>query len=49
MHLTLPGQHKPEWGGQYGRNFHLDTEQFFKKGYSALAKEITESELFNFK
>ncbi len=27
----------------------LDTEQFFEKGYSALAKEITESELFNFK
>ena len=26
----------------------LDTEQFFKKGYTELAKEITESELFNF-
>ena len=21
IHLTLPGQHKPEWGGQYGPNF----------------------------
>ena len=28
--------------------FSLDTEQFFKKGYSELAKEIAESELFNF-
>jgi len=26
----------------------LDTEQFFKKGYTALAEEIKESELFNF-
>ena len=26
----------------------LDTEQFFKKGYTALAKEISESDLFNF-
>lgn len=26
----------------------LDTEQFFKKGYTELAKEITDSELFNF-
>jgi hypothetical protein len=26
----------------------LDTEQFFKKGYTELSKEITESELFNF-
>jgi len=26
----------------------LDTEQFFKKGYTELAEEITESELFNF-
>ena len=26
----------------------LDTEEFFKKGYTALAKEISESELFNF-
>jgi len=27
----------------------LDTEQFFKKGYTELAEEIKESELFNFK
>lgn len=26
----------------------LDTESFFKKGYTELAEEITESELFNF-
>ena len=26
----------------------LDTEQFFKKGYTELAEEIKESELFNF-
>lgn len=27
----------------------LDTEDFFKKGYMALAKEISESDLFDFK
>ena len=29
MHLTLPGQHKPEWGGQYGRNFQQNQKVSF--------------------
>ena len=35
MHLTLPGQHKPEWGGQYGRNFHLREAQAFATSSSS--------------